>query len=265
MTTRQSDVPIDSQLLPPLPGSRHTAEAWSPAALKHAADTLLRIPFFAALSAEQLAQLAPAITTRHFSRGDIVIDQDGHDSALYVLARGRAHVLRTSPEGREVILDILVPGAHAGEMCLIDNQPHSATVRCLEACVWLRIEGAPLARCLAADPRLSYTLMHALVQRLRRAHRQITSLALLDVPDRVMHCLREYAEPGPDGVPVVRERLRRQDLARLTGASREMVSRVLLRLEAEGHVRTLPNGAMQIRSPHTLPAASTAGRRQDRS
>jgi CRP/FNR family transcriptional regulator, cyclic AMP receptor protein len=249
MTTRQSDVPIESRTLFQSPGDRSPAEGWTPAALKQAADTLLRIPFFAALSAEQLNQLAPAITTRHFGRGDVVIEQDGHDSALYVLARGRAHVLRTSPEGREVILDILVPGAHAGEMCLIDNQPHSATVRCLEACAWLRVEGAPLARCLAADPRLSYTLMHALVQRLRRAHRQITSLALLDVPERVMHCLREYADLGPDGVPVVRERLRRQDLARLTGASREMVSRVLLKLEAEGQVLTLPNGSMQLR-PH---------------
>ena len=253
MTTRQSDVPIEFQSPLHSPGARTSADAWTPAALKQAADTLLRIPFFAALSAEQLAQLAPAITTRHFARGDVVIEQDGHDSALYVLARGRAHVLRTSPEGREVILDILVPGAHAGEMCLIDNQPHSATVRCLEACAWLRVEGAPLARCLAADPRLSYTLMHALVQRLRRAHRQITSLALLDVPDRVLHCLREYAEIGTDGVPVVRERLRRQDLARLTGASREMVSRVLLKLEAEGRVQTLPNGSMQVRTSRPLP------------
>ena len=234
MTTRQSDVPIEFQSPLHSPGARTSADAWTPAALKQAADTLLRIPFFAALSAEQLAQLAPAITTRHFARGDVVIEQDGHDSALYVLARGRAHVLRTSPEGREVILDILVPGAHAGEMCLIDNQPHSATVRCLEACAWLRVEGAPLARCLAAD-------------------RQITSLALLDVPDRVLHCLREYAEIGTDGVPVVRERLRRQDLARLTGASREMVSRVLLKLEAEGRVQTLPNGSMQVRTSRPLP------------
>ena len=246
MPPRLSDLALDVHVFAPQGAGGSAIPQWTPHTLRRAVDTLLRIPFFAAMSAEQLTQLAPFIATRHCSRGDILIEQDGHDKSLFVLARGRAHVLRTSSDGREVILDILTPGTHAGEMCLIDNQPHSATVRCLENCIWLQVQGGPLARCLGTDPRLSYTLMHALVQRLRRAHRQITSLALADVPERVLNCLGEYAERTPQGQWVVRERLKRQDLARLTGASREMVSRVLQRLEADGQIRSLADGSLLL-------------------
>ena len=244
--SRHPDAPIDVQLFARPDGSPIAASQWTAEGLRRAIDTLLRIPFFAAMSAEQLARLATAISTRHCVRGDLLIEQDGHDAALFVLVRGRAHLVRVADNGREVILDILHPGSHAGEMCLIDNQPHSGSVRCLEACTWLRVESGPLARCLGSDPRLSYTLMHALVQRLRRAHRQITALALLDVPERVLHCLIEFSEVQANGQRQVRERLKRQDLARLTGASREMISRVLQRLEANGLIETLPDGSLLL-------------------
>lgn len=247
--TRPSDIAIDALLFAPERFPVDAAKRWTPEDLRRAVDTLLRIPFFAALSVEQLLQLTPSITTHHTPRGETLLQQGGREAALYVLLRGRAHVVRTAEDGREVILDVFGPGSHAGEMCLIDNLPHSATVRASEPCLWLRVDGSALARCMAQDPRLAFSLMHALVQRLRRAHRQITSLALLEVPERVMHCLEEFADTLPDGTRVVRERLKRQDLARLTGASREMVSRVLHRLEAQGHIQTLADGSIQLLPP----------------
>lgn len=245
--SRPSESKVDVGIFaaqPPLPGSEST---WTPIALQRAVNTLLRIPLFATMPVEQLARLAPAISTQQAVRGDWLIQQGQRDPALFVLVRGRAHLLRISSAGREVLLDILNPGAHAGEMCLIDNQPHSSSVRCIEGCVWLRVESAPLAACLGSDPRLSYALMHGLVQRLRRAHRQITSLALSGVRERVLDCLLEFSEPLDDGQRLVRAHLKRQDLARLTGASREMISRVLQKLEGERLIDLQTDGGIVVR------------------
>ena len=73
-----------------------------------------------------------------------------------------------------------------------------------------------------------------LVKRLRGANSKIGSLALMDVHGRVASTLLEMAE-SVDGRLMVRK-LSKQDLAKLIGASREMVSRVLGNLQAQGHI-----------------------------
>jgi CRP/FNR family cyclic AMP-dependent transcriptional regulator len=46
---------------------------------------------------------------------------------------------------------------------------------------------------------------------------------------------------------VVRNRLPRQHIAKMIGASREMVSRVMKGLETEGYVVPLPEGRLLLR------------------
>ena len=50
-------------------------------------------------------------------------------SLVFILLNGRARVLTSDSRGREVILAVLESGDYVGEMSLIDNEPHSATVR----------------------------------------------------------------------------------------------------------------------------------------
>jgi CRP-like cAMP-binding protein len=89
--------------------------------------------------------------------------------------------------------------------------------------------------------------MHALVRRLRQANRQIESLALLQVYDRVFQALLNMAELE-DGRQVIRRRVNRQDLAKLVGASREMVSRVMKNLQERGSIEPQEDGTVLLRS-----------------
>ena len=57
----------------------------------------------------------------------------------------------------------------------------------------------------------------------------------------------EFAQPDREGVLTIRERLSRQDIAKMVGASREMVSRVMKDLEERGFVETRPDGAILIK------------------
>lgn len=210
---------------------------------------LLSIPLFAALGPEHGQQLASAGLKHRLARGQYLLRQGQPSRSLFVLLAGRAHVLRTGLQGREVILHLMRPGEHVGEMGLIDSQPTSASVRCEQPCDVLELDGAVLARGLSAQPALAHALMRSLVQRLRLAHRQIGSLGLHDVPGRLLRKLQDLALQGPDGVWRVPERLSRSELARMVGASREMVSRVMQDLEQQGHLRFRLDGSIELNLP----------------
>src|SRR6185503_4270159 len=119
-------------------------------------------------------------------------------------------------------------GDYVGEMSLIDNEPHSATVRCELQCDVLILGRPEFARCLPENSSLSYAIMRGLVTRLRSADRQIESLALLDVYGRVARTLL--------------------DMAKIVGASREMVSRVMKDLEERGIIETQEDGSLKIQN-----------------
>jgi CRP/FNR family cyclic AMP-dependent transcriptional regulator len=91
-------------------------------------------------------------------------------------------------------------------------------------------------RCLQDNFQVAQKLMKILVQRLREADRKIESLALLDVYGRVARLLLDMSEEV-DGLRVVKKKISKQDMAKMIGASREMVSKVMRDLELRGYIR----------------------------
>ena len=209
-------------------------------------DLIRRVPLFSLLTSEQAQGIADSVVKRRFRRGEIVVEHGKKSNALFILLTGRARVLTADSRGREVILAVLQPGDYVGEMSLIDNEPHSATVRA-EVQTDMLILGRPeFTRCLPENSSLSYAIMRGLVHRLRSADRQIESLALLDVYGRVARTLLEMAE-HQDGIMIIRNKVSRQDLAKVVGASREMVSRVMKDLEERGMIQTQENGSVVLK------------------
>ena len=209
-------------------------------------DLIRRVPLFSMLTNEQAQAVADSVVKRRFRRGELVVEQGRKSNALFILLNGRARVLTSDSRGREVILAVLEAGDYVGEMSLIDNEPHSATVRAEVQTDMLVLARADFARCLPENSSLSYGVMRGLVRRLRNADRQIESLALLDVYGRVARTLLEMAEQDGEQ-KIIRNKVSRQDLAKIVGASREMVSRVMKDLEERGMVQTQENGSVIIK------------------
>jgi CRP-like cAMP-binding protein len=214
-------------------------------------DLIRRVPLFSMLTAEQAQAIADSVVKRRFRRGELVVEQGRKSNALFILLNGRARVLTSDTRGREVILAVLESGDYVGEMSLIDNEPHSATVRAEIQTDMLVLARADFARGLPEPSTLAYGILRGLVRRLRNADRQIESLALLDVYGRVARTLLDMAEEA-DGVKIIRHKVSRQDMAKVVGASREMVSRVMKDLEERGVIETQESGSVIIKE--RLPA-----------
>jgi len=135
-----------------------------------------------------------------------------------------------------VILTVMGPHEFFGEMGLLDDLPRSASVETLEACEMLRLSKAGFTNMLKDNFELAMLIIRNLVRRLRDADRKIESLALIDVYGRVARLLIDMAQ-NVEGRWVVEHAPPKQEIARMIGASREMVSRVVKDLNRKGLIR----------------------------
>ena len=198
--------------------------------------TILRaLPIFELLDDECLKPLTRVAMLRSIPRHTVVLHAGDNTDAIYFVLSGALKVQISDEEGREVILSMLGPGELFGEMGALDDHPRSATVLAVEASEVVMIGKVEFKQCLVDNPDVSLFIMRNLTRRLRLADRNIESLALLDVYGRVARLLLEAAEVV-DGQKVVTHKLSKQDIAKMIGASREMVSRVMRDLTAHGLV-----------------------------
>jgi CRP/FNR family cyclic AMP-dependent transcriptional regulator len=206
---------------------------------------LRNVPLFSGLPEGQLALLTRVVGRKAYPRNTTIIAAGDPTDALYIVISGRLKVMMSDDEGREVILAILGSGEFFGEMGLIDDAPRSATVIAIEPCELLTISKVDFKKCLSENFDIAMAVMRGLVKRLREADKKIGSLALMDVYGRVARLLMEMAE-DVDGERVVTKKLPKQDIAKMIGASREMVSRVMKDLQTSGYIE-VKGGSIVLR------------------
>lgn len=196
---------------------------------------LRNVPLFAMLQEHQLVLLTSVVTRRSFPRGTTIMAAGDATDSLYVVISGRLKVIMSDDEGREVILSMLGANEYFGEMGLIDDSTRSASVVSVEPCELLVLSKRDFRKCLSENFEMALTVMRGLVKRLRDADRKIGSLALMDVYGRVARLLLEMSEMI-DGQHVLTRKVSKQDIAKMIGASREMVSRVMKHLQTGGYI-----------------------------
>ncbi|MDR1936569.1 MAG: cyclic nucleotide-binding domain-containing protein [Candidatus Accumulibacter sp.] len=192
---------------------------------------------FKGLSRAQLDHIAQMAMLRQEPRNKTIVFVGAKTDSLFIIVRGSVRVLNRDIDGREVILSMLEAGECFGEMGLIDESPRSADVVTNEPCDLLVISKTDFTRALAENFDLCLNIMKSLVLRLREANHKIESLALMDVYGRVAKLLRDLSDVE-NGVRVVKRRITKMDMAKMVGASREMVSRVMRDLELRGIIRS---------------------------
>ena len=213
---------------------------------------LKNVPLFSLFSDDQVAALLPALQHRSYPRNACILRAGELTDALYIVLSGRARVLIDDGEGREVILNVIGPNEFFGEMSLIDERPRSASVSALDACEVIYISKSAFMICLEGNFEAAMLMLRSVVGRLREADSKIASLALMDVYGRVARLLMENAREV-DGRWIVEPGS--EQISRMVGASREMVSRVLKEMRDSGLIRrdkrkiiVLDRGSMGRRS-----------------
>ena len=202
-------------------------------------DFLRNVSLFESLNQKELESLSDVTFTRTFSKDNVIILAEEEGDTLFILKKGQVKVSIVSEDGREVILSLLGSGSVFGELSLLDGKPRSANVVAIEETDLLMLRRTDFIQLIYKTPQIATALLAELASRLRKTDRQIEGLALLDVTSRISDTLLQLAaEQGVetvDGV-TIHSRPTHQELANMSGTSRETVSRVLKRLEGQGYI-----------------------------
>ena len=200
---------------------------------------LRNVSLFRGLSGEEIAAVAKNTTSRRFGRGSTIILAEQQGDAFFIIQKGRVKVSVSREGGREVILSFLGVGQVFGELSLLDGKPRSADVTATEATELIMLRRPDFLRLITEKPSIVIGLLTELASRLRKVDYNIAGLALLDVTNRVSKTLLQLANEGGEqeehGV-LIKNRPTHQQLAQMSGTTRETVTRVLRQLEEQGYI-----------------------------
>lgn len=210
-------------------------------------DDLRQSLLFQHVPGEALRDTAGVVIVRHFRAGELLLEQDVPGDTLHLLTLGSVRVTRTSPSGRERILgDIYAPGV-VGESAVLDQGERSASVRALEDVHSLQLHRQHFQQLLQRHPRMLWNLTVMLARRVTLLNDELivlgqtTEAALSHVFSRLYAQRVAAGVPEPEKLP-----LSTADVMSRVGASRETVTRVLRRLEAQGMLKMSSAGVLLL-------------------
>lgn len=195
------------------------------------ARTLARCPLLADLPERDLRRLAAAATVRHVKRGQLVFTTGDAGDSLIVVADGRLKAFHSSPEGEELLLDVVDPGGSLGELTVADGGPRSLSASALTNATLLRVPRGAILEVAATSPALTSALLAALAAVVRRLTGSAADLVFLDSRRRIAKLVLQLCPP--DGARV-RTGLTQGEMAERVGTSRQSLNTALQDFQRRG-------------------------------
>src|SRR5262249_9499093 len=204
------------------------------------AQTLAKVQIFSGLTEPELTFLAQRAVPRHFSSGETVFSEGEPCAGLYVVERGHIRIFKSSASGREQVLGIEGPGSSVAELPVFDGGPYPASVAAVDDATLLFVSKQDFQALCLAHPQVALKVLRVVGARLRRLVGIIEELSFTTVRHRLASFLLRTAEREGKrtsrGVEITLP-TSNQELASQIGTVRELVSRNLSRLQAEGMIK----------------------------
>jgi CRP/FNR family cyclic AMP-dependent transcriptional regulator len=205
-----------------------------------AARAIAASPLFRTLPADRIEQIARALLTGRFRRGQIIFQQGDDGDAMFLVESGLVKISAESADGQEAILTEIRPGETFGELALLDGAPRSATATALADTVTLRLPRQAFDELLDTDAAFPRRIMESLAHELRRATHHVGELHFLDLPGRLASRLARMAReasPGETTEVHLGRYYSQTELAAMIGGTRQSVNRYLGEFVTDGLLR----------------------------
>ena len=215
---------------------------------------LRRLPVFSMLEPVHLAGLAGITHHQRYRKGQIIFYHGDPGNAMYLLLSGSVKMTLPSDGGAEVIVALLRPGDHFGELAAIDGRPRYVTAVAEQPTEVLAIYRNDLVAFLRDHAEASLQIAISLCLRLRHVTELLADLAFLDLLTRLAKRLCQLADVAHPSLAQGAEiRVSQEALAEMVGATREAVNKQLARLREMGVIET-GRGHVKILKPERLSA-----------
>lgn len=203
-------------------------------------QTLAKVQIFSGLTDAELNAVVQRTVVRRFAAGEVVFSEGEPCAGLYVVESGHVRIFKSSPGGREQVLAIDGPGGSIAEVPVFDGGKYPASAVAIDEARLLFLSKQDFHALCLAQPQVALKVLRVVGGRLRHLVGIIEELSFTTVRHRLAALLLRLAKATGDrsGKEVtVALPANNQELAAQIGTVRELVSRNLSRLQAEGLIR----------------------------
>jgi CRP/FNR family transcriptional regulator len=200
---------------------------------------LRKASLFASLSDDEMTALRRRVSSRKYDRGETLFSEGDACRGLFVVGSGKIRIFKISASGREQVLSMEGPGSSFAELPVFDGGNYPASASASEDSQVLFISRKDFQDFCREHPEVGLKVIAVVGSRLRRLVGIIEDLSFTTVRQRLIGLIVRLAQASStrtsDGVQVELNKTQ-QDLAAELGTVRELVSRNLGRLQAEGYL-----------------------------
>jgi CRP-like cAMP-binding protein len=219
-------------------------------------SVLKRVPIFSSLSEPEFAFLTTRVVQRRFQAGELIFSEGDPCSGLYIVQSGNVRIFKSSVGGREQVLAIDGPGSSIAELPVFDGGNYPASAQAVNDCSLLFVSRQDFQALCLQYPQVALKVLRVVGGRLRNLVGIIEELSFTTVRHRLIALLVRLAkaEGNREGrsASVVLP-ANNSELAAQIGTVRELVSRNLSRLQADGLIQ-VDNRTVEIPSLKRLEA-----------
>jgi len=176
---------------------------------------------------------------RRYRAGESIYLQGEQADAIYLVVEGRIKIERVTREGYQTILCVRGPGDIFCPVPILDEGPQLGAARAMTDVTLLCADRDSFQEACRECPEWLALVQRDCLLEMRRLLARLESSAFRSLRERLAFTILDESErqasygESPDEL-----RITQQELAGLVGASRESVSRTLVKLEQEGLVQT---------------------------
>jgi len=200
-------------------------------------ETLAKVPIFSGLTEGELTFLTQRAVPRHYKAGELIFGEGQPCLGLYIVESGHIRIFKSSSGGREHVLSVDGPGSSVAELPVFDGGTYPASAMAVDDATLVFVSKQDFQALCLAHPQVALKVLRVIGARLRRLVGIIEELSFTTVRHRLASfLLRQAQKEGKhtgEGIHVSLP-ASNQELASQIGTVRELVSRNLSRLQAQG-------------------------------
>ena len=201
------------------------------------------IPLLAGIRGDDRAALEPLCRIRGYGKGETIFDEGEPADRIHFVVQGQVKIVKAAGT-RDLILEILGPGAPVGAVAVFERMPFPATAISLEPSSILSIPEREFFQLLEARPEMIRKLLGGLTLRLMMVNKRLADMTgtAETRAAKVFLTLAERIGQRKQQAVVIPLALSRQEIADLLGTTLETAIRLMSRWQKEGLVLTERDG-----------------------
>lgn len=209
---------------------------------------------FQGLDAVDLDRMIGQARSLRIAKDEAVFEQEGEAHSFFLLLDGHVRVVKTTPDGQQVIVRYISPGELMGIAHALGRTTYPASAIAAVDCVVLAWPGRLWPEFAAAFPDFGANTYRTIGGRLQDAHTRVIEMSTEQVDRRVAHALlklvNQTGRKTDEGI-LIDFPISRQDIAEMTGTTLHTVSRLLTAWEEQGLVKS-GRQKVTVTEPHQL-------------